>query len=429
MSPGAETFGRLRRRQGPGVALGAKLAGRGAVETGAEGATVRVSDGREVLDFGSYGVTLLGHRHPDVVAAVVAETARMPTSTRLLANRTTAALVERLGALPGPPLERVWLGSDGADAVEVALKLARLASGRRRVLAVHGAFHGKTLGALALTWNPAFRAGLDGLLGAVTHVDPADPAAVAREVARGDVAALVFEPILGEAGARRLDPATLRRWAADARAAGAFVISDEIQTGLWRCGEPALAPTLGIEVDAVLLGKALGGGLMPIAALVAAPRLHEPLWRDPTLHTSTFGGHPLSCAAALAAIDALEELRPRILTLAGELDRRLDELALRHRGAVVAVHGEGLLRGVELATPALVGAALVEAAAGGLLLSPCLSAPRTLRLLPPAVTTDAQLGAAIEILGRAIGAAAREGWGEVDVGSAAGARAAEVTAR
>src|SRR5947209_7510926 len=308
MSSDSGAFDAVRRHMAPGLALGAKMIGRNAVEVRADGAAVQLSDGRELIDFGSYAVTLLGHRHPAVVAAVAAQLERMPTTTRVLANAVVAEFVEDLVRRLPEPLERVWLGSDGADAVEVALKLARRQSGRMRVLAAEGGFHGKTLGALDATWNPRFREALEPLLANVTHIDPRERDAVRRAAAAGDVAALIVEPIQGEAGVRPVDPEVLRRWADDARAAGAFLISDEIQCGLRRCGPFSPAVDLGLRPDAVLFAKALGGGIVPLAAVVATPDLHAPLAHDPTWHTSTFGGNPLACAAGRAALAAIDEL-------------------------------------------------------------------------------------------------------------------------
>src|SRR5262249_28998547 len=240
-----DVYGIIRRHVSPGLALGYKMVGHGAYEVAATGATVRLSDGRELVDFGSYAVTLLGHGFEPVVAAVTAQLATMPTATRVLANPTVAAFVDELlgrcGTRCGTALERVWLGSDGADAVEAALKLARRSSGRPRILAVEGAFHGKTLGALAATAAPTFRARLEAVLGRASPTGRQAPEALAREVGAGAVAAVFVEPIQGEAGARPLDPAVVRRWAADARAAGAFLISDEIQAGLRRCGHFSVA--------------------------------------------------------------------------------------------------------------------------------------------------------------------------------------------
>ncbi|HEX5608551.1 MAG TPA: aminotransferase class III-fold pyridoxal phosphate-dependent enzyme [Solirubrobacterales bacterium] len=395
-------FEAQRRRMAPGLALAAKHVGAGAVEQSADGAVVRLSDGRELIDFGSYGVTLLGHRHPAVTAAVREQLGRMPTATRTLANPTTAAFADELAELILGRLHRFWLGSDGADVVEVAVKLARLASSRRRVLAVEHGFHGKTLGALALTWNPAFREGLAPLLQNVTHLRRDDLEGVARETAGGDVAALIFEPVQGEAGARCLDREVLRRWTRDAHAAGAFVISDEVQAGLRRCGPWSVALDAGLDVDAVLFGKALGGGVMPLAALAASAELYEPLRVDPNLHSATFGGHPLACAAGRAALPAIEGLAEPAAAIAARLDLGLRRLADAHPGAVVAVHGEGLMRGLELATPGAAGSVFVDLAHAGLLVSPCLGAPGTIRLLPSMVTTDTQLECALELLDEAL---------------------------
>ncbi len=398
----ADVFENLRRRTAPGAAIAAKLAGAGATEEAAEGATVVLSDNRKVLDFGAYGVTLLGHRHPAVTAAVRTQLDLLTTSTRVLANSTTVSFMEELMERFGAPLERVWLGSDGADAVEVAIKLARRSSGRMRVLAVEHGFHGKTLGALALTWNPAFRKGLEPLLQHVTHIRRDDPDGVAREIATGDVAALVFEPVQGEGGARRLDPALLRRWTRDAHAAGVFVISDEVQAGLRRCGPLCVAADAGIEVDAVLLGKALGGGVMPISALIASDELYEPLRSDPTFHTATFGGHPLACAAGRAALVANDDLELRAIETGARLASALQELAEAYSTTISAIHGTGLMYGLEFNTPAQAGNVLVDLAQAGLLLSPCLSAPRTIRLLPPMVTTEPELQLAIDLLHTAL---------------------------
>jgi putrescine aminotransferase len=394
----SETLEQVGRHFSPGTALSAKVIGGGAVEVAASGAVVTLSDGREMLDFGSYAVTLLGHRHPIVLAALVAGLGTMPTATRSLANPVTAAFAAELSERCGGALQRVWLGSDGADAVEAALKLARRGSGRMRILAVEGAFHGKTLGALALTRNQRFRQGLEPLLGPVTELPRDDPEAVRLEAAADDVAALVFEPVQGEAGVHVLDPAVLGRWAADARAAGAFVISDEIQAGLRRAGPFSPSLAAGLEPDAVLFGKALGGGLMPISALVASEALAAPLVADPSWHSATFGGHPLACAAARAALVAIEAEAENGRAIAATVDAGLRELGAAHPESIAEIRGNGLIWGIEFAAPGAAGAALVGLAQRGLLVSPCLSSTSTVRLLPPMVTSPGQAADALAIL-------------------------------
>ncbi|MDT0436579.1 MULTISPECIES: aspartate aminotransferase family protein [Streptomyces] len=407
-----EVFNRLRRHLSPKLALTGSFAGRGAVEESARGCRVTLSDGRSALDFGSYAVTLLGHRHPAVTAAVREQLETMPTSTRSLANPVTADAAARLSGYLDDRLPKVYFGLGGADVVEVAVKLARLATGRGRVLAVRGGFHGKTLGALALTHSPLYRVGLRGCAVDVVHLDPGDPDAVRRETAAGDVAALVFEPVQGENGAVPLPREVLRQWCEDAHRHGAFAIADEIQCGLRRCGERSVALADRLPVDAVLFGKPLGGGVVPLSALLCSERMYAPLAADPFLHSATFGGHPLSCAALPAALTAIEELAERGAGSAALLDEALTALAARYPGAVVEVRGRGLLRGVEFATPATAGAVVVGLAGAGLLVSPCLGRPTTVRLLPPLVATAAEITEAVGILDAAVaGAAAVTGAG------------------
>jgi putrescine aminotransferase len=395
----AAVFETLHRHVASGVVLTAKVTGQGAVEADASGAVVRLSDGREAIDFGSYGVSLLGHRHPRVIAAVTAQLGRMTSTTRTLANPVTVAFMSELADRLGGRLHRVWLGSDGADAVELALKLARRRTGRMRVLAVEGAFHGKTLGALALTTNKLFRSGLEPLLADhVAHLDPADPDAVASAAAAGDAAALIFEPIRGEGGVRPLADEVACRWAWDARAAGAFVISDEIQVGLRRCGAMSLAAQARIDPDAVLLGKALGGGVLPLSALVCCEEMYAPLMDDPTWHSQTFSGHPLSAAAGRATLAVIDELATSCESLAGQIETGLRSLAMQHPGLITDVRGAGLLWGVEFANPAAAGSVMTDMAMRGVLISPCLSAPSTIRLLPPMVASREQVDTVLDCL-------------------------------
>jgi putrescine aminotransferase len=401
-----EVFEAMRRHVSPVVAFGGEMLGQQALEVEAEGASVRLSDGREVIDFGSYGLTLLGHRNPIVTAAARKQMERMTVTTRMLCSEVVARFVLELVETVGGPLDGVWLGSDGADAVEAAIKLARKVSGRRRVLAVRGGFHGKTLGALALTWEPDARADLEPHLGNAEHLDPSDPAAVASAAAGGDVAALIVEPIQGESGVRPIDTEIWRRWAADAKAAGAFVISDEIQVGLRRCGPISMALEAGIPTDALLLGKALGGGFMPLSALLATDELHRPMSESPTWHSSTFQLQPLSCAIGSAALQAVDELAPRGEEVAGRLDEMLATLAAEHGDLVTEVRGRGLLRGVAFESPEIGGGTMLGLAQRGLTVSPCLSSPDTIRLLVPMVTTDEQLDRAFEIFDEALTATA-----------------------
>lgn len=398
----ATAFGQVRHHLSPPLAFAGKLAGGGAVEKTAQGCRIELSDGREILDFGSYAVPLLGHRHPEVVAAVTKQLAAMPISTRTLVNPVTAAAAECLSGYFDDVLPRVHFGLNGSDAVEVATKLARLATGRSRIIAVRGGYHGKSLGALALTHHEHFRRGLESVLADVVHVSADDPAAVGKVLADGPVAALVFEPVQGENGIVPLDPTVLATWCEAARAAGAMVISDEIQVGLRRCGPRSMALAAGLDVDAVLVGKPLGGAVLPMSAAVMSERLYRPLARDPFLHTATFGGNPLGCAVVPVVLDLIEQYRVRGEQIAAAMAEGLEKLAERHPDGVAAVRGRGLLWGVDFTSAALAGEVLVELAQLGLVVSPCLSRPSTVRLLPPLVASDGEVAQALELLEDAV---------------------------
>jgi putrescine aminotransferase len=316
----------------------------------------------------------------------------------MLANGSTALFVRKLLDCCGSAFDHVWLGSDGSDAVEAAVKLARRCTGKSRVLAAGGAFHGKTLGALALTASPKFRLGLEAGLTNVTHIPIDDFDAVAREVASGDVAALILEPIQGEVGVRPLNPEIVAAWVRDLHRAGGFFVSDEIQTGLGRCGPFSVAVANGWKPDAVLFGKALGGGVMPLSALVSSSQLFEPLAKDPTWHTATFGGHPLGCAAGLATLETLPTFRESALKVGESVSRALAKLTCRYSDLVTELRGFGLMWAVEFRTADSAGSMLVELAQHGLLVSPCLSSPSTIRLLPPMVVSPAEMKRALDAL-------------------------------
>jgi putrescine aminotransferase len=395
----AETFALLRHHASPAMALSARLSGGGAVEVVADGQYVCLSDGRRLLDFGSYAVTLLGHRPPEVVAAVANQLMAMPTGTRTLANPVTARFAADLTAwLNAPGLRRVWAGCTGADVVEAALKLAWAASGRQAVLAVRGAFHGKTAGALTVTEHRPRT--LPPPAVPVEHLDPADESAMQRALTRhgSNVAAFIFEPVQGENGACALPLDRVARWCDEARAAGAFILADEIQCGAYRCLEPSLAVASGCNPDAVLLGKALGGGVLPLSAMVAGERLFAPLLKDPFLHTSTFSGHPLACAAGSAALRALAAHRSHAEALTDRLESGLTALRLAFPQLIIDVSGRGLLRAVHLRTPELAGEVLLEVIRRGLVVSPCLTRPTALRLLPSLAATIDDVDSALRIV-------------------------------
>jgi putrescine aminotransferase len=302
----------------------------------------------------------------------------------------------------------VWLGCNGSDAVEASLKLARLASGRRRVVALEGAYHGKSMGALAVTHNERYRAGLADLLGGGTHV-PAEIDALVAELERGDVAAFIFEPIQGEGGIAPVPLEFLRQAVAAARAYGVFVLADEIQVGLGRCGHVSLAGKWGLDPDAVLFGKVLGGGVMPLSAVVCSDDLYAPLKADAFVHTMAFAGHPLSCAAGTAGLELVRELLPRSADVDAAMRGIFVDLAERYPDVVAEARGMGAAWGIECCSTEAAGHVMAELTGHGLIHSPCLGRPQTLRLLPPLIATESDFRVAHEALAAGMAAARSAG--------------------
>ncbi len=375
----------------------------------AKGANVRDADGNVYLDLtGAFGVAVAGHRHPAMVRAVHEQADRlMHGMGDVHPPLPKVDLLEALAALAPWRETRGVLATSGSEAVEVALKTALLATGRPRILAFEGSYHGLTMGALATTSRDHFRAPFRAHL----HPEvrflpfPEDEATADRVLesafdGAGEVGAVIIEPIQGRGGVRLPAPGFLRKLGREARARGAVLIFDEIFTGLGRTGETFAFEHEGVVPDLLCLGKALGGGL-PISACLGDADVMDawPTSRGEAIHTSTFLGHPLACASALAFLGVLrdEGLAERAREIGSRLRAGLEGRAVRGRGAFLGiVLGEG--EGVEVATRGL---------AEGLLLLPAGARGEVLQLSPPLVLTEAQVDAALEILGGLLGS--REG--------------------
>jgi acetylornithine/LysW-gamma-L-lysine aminotransferase len=356
------------------------------------GATLFDAEGRAYIDcVGGQGAANLGHSHPAVVAAVQAQAATLMSCPEIFHNDQRAAyLAELTAALPFPA--RVFLCNSGAEAVEAALKFARLLTGRPRVVATKRGFHGRTMGALSATWEPKYREPFEPLVPAFAHVPYGDPEDLAAAVDE-QTAAVLLEPVQGEGGVRPAPAGYLEaaRRICDER--GALLLADEIQTGFGRTGRLFAVEHSGVTPDLLIMAKSIAAGL-PMGA-VATHERHGPL--PGGAHGSTFGGNPLLCAAAHAALTAYaEEDLPRQAAEKGAwLMGRLRELQLP---AVREVRGQGLLVGLELKTrvqPYL--QALLER---GVLALP--AGPTVLRLLPPLVITYEELERVIAAVDEAL---------------------------
>lgn len=360
------------------------------------GAVVVDDAGREYVDLvGGIAVNALGHAHPAVVAAVSKQIATLGHVSNLYVAEPPVALAELLLALAGRP-GRVFFANSGAEANEAAFKLSRL-TGRSHVVATHGGFHGRTMGALALTGQPAKADPFRPLPGNVTHVPYGDSAALQAAVT-DDTAMVILEPIQGENGVV-VPPAG---YLAEARRItarnGALLVFDEVQTGIGRTGYWFAHQADGVEPDLVTLAKGLGGGL-PIGACMAFGRAAGLL--APGSHGSTFGGNPVSCAAALAVVATIanEGLLDHVRRVGERLRRGIE--ALGHP-LVAEVRGAGLLLGVVLAAP--VSKAVTGMLRGaGFLVNPVQ--PGVVRLAPPLILTAGQVDAFLAILPAALDAA------------------------
>ena len=347
------------------------------------GAVLVDADGVEYLDFLSgVAVCNTGHCHPHVVQAIQDQAARLMHVSNLYFNAPMTRLAERLTARSFG--EAVFFCNSGAEANEAAIKLVRKARPRGDVVVFHGAFHGRTYGALSATPQESKQAPFAPLVPGFRAI-AIDPDAV-WEAVDERTAAVLMEPVLGESGVHPMPAEVLRaaREACDAK--GAALVFDEVQTGMGRTGTLWAHEQAGVVPDAMTLAKGLGGG-MPIGALVIGPRLAGVF--EPGDHGSTFAGGPVACAAANAALDVLDD--EALLARVRELGERLAE-GLRELPSVVEVRARGLMvaADVEADAPAVARRALLEQR---LVIN--ATGPATLRFLPPLVIGEAEVDEAL----------------------------------
>ncbi|PPJ18940.1 acetylornithine transaminase [Nocardia nova] len=346
------------------------------------GAVVYDAEGNRYVDFlGGIAVNSLGHAHPAIVEAVTQQLNTLGHVSNLYVSEPVLELAEKLLAHFGDGHGRAFFCNSGTEANEAAFKIARL-TGRHKIVACDEAFHGRTMGALALTGQPSKRAPFEPMPPGVVHVPYGDAAALAAAV-DSDTAAVFLEPIMGESGVvvPPLDYlAEARRITSEH---GALLILDEVQTGICRTGPFFAHQAAGIVPDVITLAKGLGGGL-PIGAVLAQGRAAELL--TPGLHGTTFGGNPVSAAAALAVLRTIDEqgLAAHVESVGKTLIDGIEELG---HPLVDHVRGAGLLIGIQLTEDV---SAKVEAAAraAGYLINP--PKPNVIRLAPPLILTEAQ---------------------------------------
>ena len=371
------------------------------VFTRGEGVRLFDDTGRGYLDFLSgIGVASLGHAHPTLVRALAEQAGTLLHTSNLYFHPLQGELAGRLTALSG--LDRAFFCNSGTEAMEACLKFARRywhTSGRPRTKFVsfsHG-FHGRTMGALSVTWDEHYRTPFEPLVPGATFVATDAPDALQAAV-DDDTAAIVVEPIRGEGGVRPI-PADLAAAINVARArTGALLIADEVQCGSWRTGTFLHGGRIGLKPDLVALAKALGAGV-PVGAVLMTERVAGAI--SPGDHGTTYGGNLLACRAALTFLDVVDTLHESMARASARLFERLRALAARSNGAIVDVRGAGLIAGLELATDAL--PVVAGALERGLVVN--RTQGTVIRLLPPYIITERDVAEAIDILDASLRAA------------------------
>lgn len=341
-----------------------------------KGARVWDENGREYIDcVGGQGTANVGHANP-VVASAIAEQARtLIALTEIFYNDQRAAVEEKLAQISPNDANRVFLCNSGSEAIEAAIKFARYSTGRTGILAFMRGFHGRTMGALSATWEPKYREPFLPLVPDFSHA-PYDNLEKARAAITDKTAGVIVEVVQGEGGVRPGSREFLVGLQEICRARGALLIVDEVQTGFCRTGKMFASEHYGIEGDFVCVAKSIAGGL-PMGAVLIGARVKK---LEPMIHGTTFGGNPLACAAALAAIGFMEQenLAQRAAELGAYVKGRLERI---ESPLIREVRGLGLMLGVELkqkVTPYL--HALMDR---GVLALP--AGLNVLRLLPPLV--------------------------------------------
>jgi acetylornithine/LysW-gamma-L-lysine aminotransferase len=369
-------------------------ADRGITLVRGEGSYLWDDGDRKYLDLmTNYGVNLLGHNHPAVTEAIQAQAARLTNAHQSFDTPARRDFLTVLGALLPPDLTRISFGNSGAEAVEAAIKYARVATGRTGIIAAQRAYHGRTFGALAATADAKYRDPFKPMLEGVRHV-PFDNLDAIEQLMDASVAAVIIEPIQGEGGIRVARDGYLKGIDELCKASGALLICDEIQTG-FRTGSPFAFTREGIVPDILCLSKSIANGL-PLGVTVTTEAVSERIPKGS--HGSTFAGNPLVCAAGAATLRVLSDqgLHAKAAELGAHFTQRVRDLALPQ---VREVRGRGLMLAVELKSPAT--PVIKGMQEKGILVLP--GGGTVIRFLPSILITDAQLDEAVQVLAAILG--------------------------
>ncbi|HVT12876.1 MAG TPA: aspartate aminotransferase family protein [Fimbriimonadaceae bacterium] len=374
------------------------------VEMRGEGCYIYDQDGKSYLDcLGGYGTFSLGHRHPKVVEAVKSQLDRIALSGKAFFSKPAADLAAKIAEIAPPGIEYTFFCNSGTEAVEGALKFARLATGRTKVISTINSFHGKTLGSLSVMGRDKYRKPFEPLLAGVQFIPYGDVEA-ARAAIDETTACIIVEPIQGEGGIVIPPDGYLTALREACARAGALLIADEVQTLLGRTGDMFACNHEGVSPDILLMAKALGGGILPIGTISGRKDIWDKVYEpNPLSHTSTFGGNNLACAAGIATIQVIEEegLVERSRKMGGLLLEGLRQVS-KGSDLVAEVRGRGLMIGLEFRIDEVGELCVAQMLKRGMCVAYTLNNPRVLRFEPPLIITESQIEFAVETFGAAL---------------------------
>ena len=371
------------------------------IEHHAEGVWLTDLEGNRYLDcLGSYGVFTLGHRHPKVIAAVQKQLALMPLASKTFLNKPLADLCAKLAQIAPGDLQYSFLCNSGAEAVEGAIKAARMATGKTEIIATHGAYHGKTLGALSATGRDTYKTPFGPLVPGFIHVPWNDIGALEAAMTP-NTAAIILEPLQGEGGIQVPCPEYLPAARELCNRHGALLILDEVQTGLGRTGKMFACEHYGVAPDLMTLSKALGGGVMPVGAFMGTPMVWDKMFREnPFIHSSTFGGGELACVAALAALEVTleEDLPRRAFETGAYFLNGLRQIQAAFPTLLRDARGQGLMLGIEFTDSDIGKLVIGSLVHRGVIAAYTLNNPKVIRFEPPLIITQAEVDTVLETL-------------------------------
>lgn len=396
----ATTIDQYENYINPALAKLFRFMGLATVESYSKGMYIFDIHNKRYIDcLGGYGVFNLGHCNEEIIEAVKTQLDFMPMSSKVLFNAKLAELSALLAEIMPGDIQYSFIVNSGAEAVEGALKLARIHTGRSKIISMQNSFHGKTLGALSATGRALFRDPFKPLLADFVHIDYGDITAAEKAIDE-ETAAIIVEPIQGEGGI--IVPASgymveLRKLCDQF---GSLLICDEVQTGLGRTGKMFAIDHEGVVPDIMVTAKALGGGVMPIGAFSANERVWDKYIESPFLHTSTFGGNPLACVAAITTIKILKrDYNSFNVTNKGTYFlKKLLELQMQYPKVIRAVRGRGLMLGIELTKEGFGGFFMAELIKKRIIVAYTLNNPKVIRLEPPLMITNELINQVIAAL-------------------------------